>query len=182
MSPLHKCPCRLPVTPHILRLLFRVWSHPPVSQDRVMLWAACCTGFFGFLRSGEFTCEAKDYSNSVLSAADVGVDSRSNPSFVAVHLCHSKTDIFGVGATIYLGHVDGPICPVKALLAYLSLRGASPGPLFVFQDGSPLSRSRLSWRCELLWSLKGWMYADSMVTAFALGLLLLRRHVAWRTR
>ena len=97
-------------------------------------------GFFGFLQSREFTCEAKDYSNSMLSVANVGVDSHS---FVTIHLRQSKTDIFGVGATIHLGCVDGPICPGKALLAYLSLRGASPGPLFVLQDGSPLSRSLL---------------------------------------
>ena len=143
-TPIHKRPRRLPVTPHTLRLLFRVWSRPPVSQDKVMLWAACCTGFFGFLRSGEFTCPSMNaYSNLMLSADDVRVDSHSNPSFVTIHLRHSKTDIFGVGATIYLGCVDGPICPVKALLAYLVLRGPGPGPLFVFQDGSPLSRSLL---------------------------------------
>ena len=90
--PLHKWPRHLPVNLHVLHLLFRVWSHPPVSRDRVMLWAEYCTGFFGFLRSGEFTCpSAKDHSNSMLSAADVGVDSHSNPSFVTIHLRHSKT-------------------------------------------------------------------------------------------
>ena len=71
--------------------------------------------------------------------SEVGVDSHSDPSFVSVHLSHSKTDIFGVGVTLFLGRVDGPICPVKALLAYLSVRGTAPGPLFVFRNGAPLS-------------------------------------------
>ena len=52
-------------------------------------------------------------------------------------------DIFGVGATVFPGWVDSPVCPVRALLAYLALRGPAPGPLFVFEDGSPLSRRDL---------------------------------------
>ena len=71
------------------------------------------------------------------------VDSHSPPSFVMIHLRHSKRDVFGVGAHIFLGRVDGPICPVKSLLSYLAVRGSTPGTLFLFQDGSPLSRTRL---------------------------------------
>ena len=137
-------PQRLPVTPHILSCLFRAWSQPPVSQDRVMLWAACCTGFFGFFRSGEFTCSSLHaFSESVLLVSDVSVDSRSDPSFVSIYLRQSKTDVFGTGSVVYLGRVDGPICPVKALLSYIALRGVGPGPLFLFQDGTPLSRPAL---------------------------------------
>ena len=76
----------------------------------------------------------------VLSVSDVAVDSHSNPSFASVHLRHSKTDFFGVGTTVFLGGVDGLVSPVKALLAYLALRGPAPGPLFVFQFRSSLSR------------------------------------------
>ena len=98
-------------------------------------------GDFGFLCSVEFTCPTSAViSNHVLSVSDVGVDSHSNPSFASVHLRHSKTDIFGMGATVHLGLVDGPVCPAKALLTYLALQGPAPGPLFLFQNGSPLSR------------------------------------------
>ena len=137
----HVRPPRLPITPAILQMLFNCWSHPPVVQDDMMLWAACCVGFFGFLRSGEFTCST--VTEDVLLVSDVSVDSHLRPSFVSLHLRHSKTDIFGVGAVQYLGLVDGPICPVKALLAYLALRGPSPGPLFIYKDGTPLSRRGL---------------------------------------
>ena len=80
------------------------------------------------------------FSEYMLSVADVAVDSHSFPSFVSLLLRRSKTDIFGVGVRIYFGRVQGPICPVKSLLAYLAVRGPEPGPLFVFRDGSPLSR------------------------------------------
>ena len=135
---------RLPITPQILALLFQFWSLPPVSYDAVMLWAACCTGFFGFLRAAEFTSPlVRGNTDPGLSVADVSVDSLSHPSYVALLLRRSKTDTFGMGSTIYLGLVDGVICPVKALLGYISLRGNGPGPLFVFQDGSALTRPAL---------------------------------------
>ena len=43
------------------------------------------------------------------------------------------------------------MCPVKALLAYLALRPPTPGPLFIFQSGIPLSREVLvASNCEAL--------------------------------
>ena len=46
---------RLPVTAAIIRTLRRSWEAQGVSFDRQMLWAAWCTCFHGFLRSGEAT-------------------------------------------------------------------------------------------------------------------------------
>ena len=137
-------PRRLPITPVILNALLQVWSVPPVSYDSVMLWAASCLGFFGFLRSGEFTCPSlAAFKPTMLAPSDILVDSHPNPSFVTVHLRQSKTDTFGRGVTLYLGRTHTPLCPVAALLNYLVLRGRSHGPLFLFQDGSTLSRQRL---------------------------------------
>ena len=59
------------------------------------------------------------------------------------HLRHSKTDPFGAGCHIYLGRTNTTPCPVAAVLNYLSLRPPSPGPLFLFQDGTPLTRAAL---------------------------------------
>jgi len=78
-----------------------------------------------------------------LSPSDIKVDSRTNHRLVTVHLHHSKTDPFGVGCKIYIGHTNTTPCPVAAVLSYLSLRPSSPGPLFLFQDGTPLTRATL---------------------------------------
>ena len=49
-----------------------------------MLWAACCTAYFGFLRVGEMTVPSLDaYDPSVhLSLGDVALDSRTAPTIV----------------------------------------------------------------------------------------------------
>ena len=46
---------RLPISPDILRKLRMSWEKDQHNPDCIMLWAASCTCFFGFLRSGEIT-------------------------------------------------------------------------------------------------------------------------------
>ena len=82
-------------------------------------------------------------NTALLTPADVRVDNRRNPSYLAITLRGSKTDPFGAGCTLYVGHSAAPICPVTAVLAYLAIRKAGPGPLFVHADQSPLTRSDL---------------------------------------
>ena len=45
----------LPITPVLLEQLRRPWTPDLSNPDHVMLWAACCVGFSGFLRSREIT-------------------------------------------------------------------------------------------------------------------------------
>ena len=136
----------LPITPEILQLLFNAWSQWPLERryDALMLWAAVCTGFFGFIRAGEFTCPSRQaYNPRMLGPQDVSVDSHLNPSIVYVRLRHSKNDPFGAGVTVCLGRTGQAICPVMALLGYLANRRMETRPLFCFQDGSPLLKQKL---------------------------------------
>ena len=137
-------PRRLPITPDILCTLHSYWSSYAQDADAVCLWAACCVAFFAFLRVGEFTCHSwSSFTPSVLSLADVAIDSRSDPSIVFLTLRQSKTDMFGMGITVYLGHTGDVLCPVSVLLAYLAIRPPTPGPLFLLKSGDPLSRTIL---------------------------------------
>ena len=112
--------------------------------DNVM-WAACCLGFFGFLRSGELSApeEGEFDPGQHLSFSDVALDDSANPKVVSVRIKQSKTDPFRLGVTIFLGRTGTHLCPVAALLSYMALRGPGVGPLFRFEDGRPLTRVRL---------------------------------------
>ena len=136
---------RLPITAAIMRVLKRSWEAQGVSFDRQMLWAACCTCFHGFLRSGEATVPSLEaYDPEVhLSMADISLDSAAHPRVIIVRIKASKTDQFRQGCDVHLGRTDNELCPVAALLAYISARGTEPGPLFHFQSKAPLSREAL---------------------------------------
>ena len=76
--------------------------------------------------------------------SDVQVDSSTNPQSFRVFIKCSKTDPFHKGCFIFLGRGSFPLCPVVSLTNYLHLRGPGTGPLFIYQNGTPLSRSQLS--------------------------------------
>lgn len=97
--------------------------------------------FFGFLRVGEFTCPGSFDPSQHLSGADVRLDS---PGSFRLFIKSSKTDPFYQGCFVYLGQSGHPICPVLALHAFHFHRGNSPGPLFAFQNGRPLSPAQLN--------------------------------------
>lgn len=133
---------RQPVTADLMTVLHQ--SLDLSKPDNVMLWAACCLGFFGFLRAGEFTTNSSFDPAIHLTTADLQVDSSSNPQSFRVFIKCAKTDPFRKGCFIFLGRGSAPLCPVVALTQYLHLRGSAIGPLFIFQDGRPLSRALLS--------------------------------------
>ena len=163
---------RLPITPSLLLAIHNLWSQSPPSFDRTMLWAAFCLAFFGFMCAGEFTCSSvQAVSPLTLSARDMSVDSHSAPTLMAVVLRQSKTDQFGAGVSLFFDRIDSPLCPVAAVLSYLAVRPSSLGPLFVFSDGTSLSRPRLVSALRQVLSTVGVLI--TVATAFALVLLQL---------
>ena len=136
---------RLPVTPFILQAVKKVLDRAPQSFGSRMLWAACCTGFHGFMRSGEFTVPTvREFNPDIhVTVDDVAIDSHSNPQLISIRLKKSKTDQFGKGSFIFLARTDSDLCPISALVSYLAIRGPSPGALFTLENGSPLTKQKL---------------------------------------
>lgn len=133
---------RLPITPQILRNIKNLWSRNDCQFDTIMLWAATCTGFFGFFRLGELTSPSTTCYNPEihLTLEDVSVDDLSNMTRISLRIKQSKTDQTRVGHTLCLSRSEGDLCPVAALLAYIAARGDRQGPLFLLEDGRFLTQ------------------------------------------
>ncbi len=103
---------------------------------------ACTTCFFGFLRSGEIVAPtAHSYDPTYhLVLEDVALDNHIQPQLVRIRIKASKMDLFRKGVNIFLARTGNRLCPVAALVAYLAIRGQTPGPLFRFAAGSFLTR------------------------------------------
>ena len=162
---------RLPITPTILRQLKALWEGQAGEVDTVMLWAACCTAFFGFFRMGELTSPTVTSKGPVdcVYVGDVAVDDHSNPWLVRIHLRKSKTDQLGRGVDIYLGRTDEDLCPVAALLAYLAVRGMEPGPLFKLSDGRFLTKQLFITRVRSALSALGYDCSSYAGHSFRIG-------------
>ncbi len=113
-------------------------------HDRLMIWAACCTGYSGFMRSGEFTACRANQGPPTLLVSNVSTDSLTNPWVIRIFLKKAKTNPFGNGVHLYLGKTSAAVCPVKAVLSFLAILAPDPlGPLFVWNNGSALSQQQL---------------------------------------
>lgn len=125
--------------------LQRMWVGDEPHDEGTMFWAAACTGFFGFLRAGEFTVPSPaTYDPEVhLNLGDLALDNHSNPSVIRIAIKQSKTDPFRQGVHIFLGSTESVVCPVRAIIRYLGICNPEPGPLFTTSTGVPLTRAYL---------------------------------------
>lgn len=133
----------LPITANImLQILTTSWVVFTDEFECRLLWAACCLGYYGFMRSDEFTTTSS--STPAILATDLAVDSHESPSVVKVTLRRAKTDPFGKGVDIFFGRTNTPTCPVQALLQYMAIRPKDDSccPLLVHANVSPLSRDQ----------------------------------------
>lgn len=134
---------RLPITFNILHLMcqtLRKGAFTPFTN--LMLEAAFCVAFFGFLRCGEFTCNTTFNSQINLTIGDVRII--SDKSYLTVTLKASKTDPFRQGVTINLFSTGHDICPVTAVSDYLAAlpdRSKQPHqPFFQNNQLQPMTR------------------------------------------
>ena len=133
---------RLPITIQIMYKLRQLPQQNPQNYDNLMMWAACCIAFFGFLRCSEFTTLGQqEYDPQVhLQYEDVAVDCRNNPGMLTVWIKQSKMDPFRQWVTLWLGKTDCAVCPVTGILPCLTARGPRPGLLFITSKGAYMTR------------------------------------------
>lgn len=140
---------RLPITANIMsQILHHSSTAFPEGIEARLLWAACCLGYFGFMRSGEFTHTTGSLPPAI-QAADLAVDSHESPTIVKVTLRRAKTDPFGKGVDVYFGRTNTSICPVAGLLQYMAVRPDSEksAPLLIHGNGTPLTRDQF---CQMV--------------------------------
>ena len=132
---------RRPITFDILSQIHKQLRKLCWSKYEARLFSAAYSiAFFGALRVGEVVSEAQGTRGIALD------DVRLSASEVLLFIRQSKTDQLGKGAWMRLpatGH-PGP-CPVKDARRFLRMRPAAPGPLFIHQDGSLLTRDQFTW-------------------------------------
>ena len=76
---------------------------------------------------------------------------------------------FSAGVLVHMGRMFLPLCLIAAVLSHLAVWPPSPGPLFIFEDGTSLScdcQHPLLWLCDLL----GWATQVTVAIAFTLAL------------
>ena len=95
----------LPITASLMRHIKVVFAGQPFSYNNVLLWAACCTGFFGFLRCGEFLVwdRVQFSQDDYLCLSDISIDTTTPSWTVSLHIKVSKMYQFRQGSTVALG-------------------------------------------------------------------------------
>ena len=169
---IHPPRVRLPITLQILQSSNDLLINQPHSYTNILIWAACCLAFFGFLRVSEFTIPSDNsYDDEChLSPADVSVDDHNNPQLLRVTIKQSKTDPFRRGVDIYLGATGTTLCPIKAMLPYLALRPKHfNGPLFILENGHGLTRQHFSSILDTLLSQLGFDSTQYNTHSFRIG-------------
>ena len=81
---------------------------------------------------------------------DVAVDVPLNPFCLQICIKASKTNPFRKGCNILIVPGSPPLCAVQAVVSFLERRDNRPGPLFLFENGLPLSHSLLTDRLRAI--------------------------------
>ena len=161
---------RLPITASVLRAIRPFCLPSPPDHNSRLLWAAATACYFGFFRAGELTVPSESAFNTAVHLAwgDVAI-SENGPRTIRIFLKRSKTDQFGRGVNVFLGATGDAICPVSAMIAYVTSRGDSPGPFFRTAEGLPLTKAYFVSRIRAALTRAGFRETDYSGHSFRIG-------------
>lgn len=132
---------RLPITPVILQKI--VNALPQCTQSfyqKTLFKAMFLLAFHAFLRVGEITSTTNNTLN--LSAISFAHQPNGVPESMSLTMVDYKHHRGKPPVTFHLkaNNENPQLCAVSAMWEYRAIRGDCDGPLFMFQDKSPVSR------------------------------------------
>eukprot|EP00731_Ephydatia_muelleri_P001141 Em0001g1141a len=140
------CPRRMPITVTVLRQIqteINRSSEGEPDQPSVLGYCyRCILQFFSAWARCWLARRPSTRRPATFRGETVAVDCNSAASLVKIHLRKSKCNQFGAGADILLGRTGCVLCPVAAILAYISQRGRSPGHFFLDGEGKTITKPR----------------------------------------
>ena len=143
--------------------LCQIWKS---GMSEHQTWTPQCFGrqlqavLFIFFHSGEITVPSAVAFNPAVHPAygDVAVDNVQNPSVVHFHLKRSKCD--QLGTKLMCSSVTVGLCPVTAVLTYITQCGDSPGAFFLLEGGRPLTKAYFIARIQAALRSAGVQFSD----------------------
>jgi integrase len=132
---------RLPITKSILHRLITALDHTSTSNFRRKTFKAMfLLAFHAFLRVGEITHQSSVSRDNIITLAQVNLTGlpATQVSIAFLQYKHSQGTPFHLTIRSQSEHA---FCPVHNLIVYLELRGNTPGPLFAYPSGSPITRN-----------------------------------------
>ena len=142
---------RLPCTLTVLRLLKAVLAKAPIKTDeKIVIWAACCIAFYGAFRMSELLCKkSSSYDPEyTLLKRDVKVKNSGEKSSIQFKIKSAKSNKTGKPEIVEVFSTNTLLCPVKAMkkLATVTAHLPKGAPVFCDSNGKALTSSRLN-RC-----------------------------------
>ena len=132
---------RLPITPSVLNRLVNSLSQCTASYyQRCLFKAMFLLAFHAFLRVGEITSTGKNVID--ISAVNFTDCVNEIPQGMSLTLTDFKHHNGKPPVTFQMqaNHSNKDLCVVTAMWEYLQVRGSDQGPLFMYQDKTPISR------------------------------------------
>lgn len=142
LAPTHDT--RLPITEPVLKLLISSLPYLcPKRYEQCMYHSIFTLAFYGLARIGELVYTGTNTARNVLQLSDINISYKgSTPTCIQIAFANFKHNANHQvhNVTVATLEKDSQLCPVKALIDYLSERGASEGPLYITPNKTPLVR------------------------------------------
>ena len=131
---------------------------PPRFTNGLYLRLCFLLAFHAFLRVGEITSTENSTSVLQFASIQIGQISENEPQDLTLTLSKFKHHQGKPPVDLHLAatHDNKDVCPISAMWEYCKMRGKANGPLFMFQDNTPISRHMFSNQLQISLTFLGY--------------------------